>query len=132
MLFGARMPGHELTAVIYIDHNLGTVVKDAFPAPSPITEVVARMREAADDPDVRFGDISLADARARVAEAIEVGAIMFPPLESETWGVATLTSGWCGCCLRAGVATSADVGEPGRTSSRNGSSARSSASRSTT
>ena len=94
VLLGARLPGHELTAVIYIDHNLGTVVKDAFPAPSPISELVARMREAADDPDVRFGDISLADARARVAEAIEVGAIMFPPLESETWPASRPLTEW--------------------------------------
>jgi hypothetical protein len=94
VLLGARLPGHELTAVIYIDHNLGTVVKDAFPAPSPISEVVARMRETADDPDVRFGDINLADARARVAEAIEVGAIMFPPLESETWPTSRPLTEW--------------------------------------
>ena len=94
VLLGARLPGHELTAVIYIDHNLGTVVKDAFPAPGPITEVVARMREAVDDPDVRFGDISLADARTRVAEAIEVGAIMFPPLESETWPASRPLTEW--------------------------------------
>ncbi len=85
VLLGARLPGHELTAVIYIDHNLGTVVKDAFPAMGPIGDVAARLREAADDPDVRLSDISLADARARVAEAIEVGAIMFPPFETETW-----------------------------------------------
>ena len=30
LLLGARLPGYELTAVIYIDHNLGTIVKDAF------------------------------------------------------------------------------------------------------
>jgi hypothetical protein len=94
LLLGARLPGHELTAVIYIDHNLGTVVKDAFPAPSPISEVVAQLREAADDPDVRFGDISLADARARVAEAIEVGAIMFPPFETETWPASRPLTEW--------------------------------------
>lgn len=79
------MPRHELTAVIYIDHNLGTVVKDAFPAPSPVSDVVGSMREAMDDPDVRFADIGLADARARVAPAIESGAITFPPFETETW-----------------------------------------------
>ena len=94
LLLGARLPGHELTAVIYVDHNLGTVVKDAFPAPSLISEVVERMREAADDPDVRFGEISLADARARVAEAIEVGAIMFPPFESETWPASRPLTEW--------------------------------------
>jgi len=85
VLLGARLPGHELTAVIYIDHNLGTIVKDAFAAPGSIGEVIERMREITDDPDVRLGDISLADARVRAAEAIEVGAIMFPPAETETW-----------------------------------------------
>ncbi len=59
VLLGARLPGHELTAIIYIDHNLGTVVKDAFPAPSPITEVVERIRDATDDPDIAFRDIGL-------------------------------------------------------------------------
>ena len=59
VLLGARLPGHELTAVIYIDHNLGTVVKDAFPAPGPISEVIERMREAADDPDVRSATSAL-------------------------------------------------------------------------
>ena len=85
VLLAARMPGRELTAVIYIDHNLGTVVKDAFPAPSPVSDVADRMREAMDDPDVRFADIGLADARARVAQAIELGAMTFPPFETETW-----------------------------------------------
>ncbi len=94
VLLGARLPGHELTAVIYLDHNLGTVVKDAFPAPSPISEVAERLREAADDPDLRLGDISLADARARVAEAIEVGAIMFPPFETETWPASRPLTEW--------------------------------------
>jgi hypothetical protein len=85
VLLGAQLPGYELTAVIYIDHNLGTVVKDAFLVPGPISEVIEHMRRVADDPDVRTEDIGLADARARVAEAIQVGAMMFPPFETETW-----------------------------------------------
>jgi hypothetical protein len=94
VLLGARLPGHELTAAIYIDHNLGTVVKDGFPAPSPIGDVVEHMRKATDDPDVRFADIGLADARARVAEAIEVGAIMFPPFETDTWPASRPLTEW--------------------------------------
>jgi Domain of unknown function (DUF6398) len=94
VLLGVRLPGHELTAVIYIDHNLGTVVKDAFPAPSPITDVVGRLREAADDPDISYRDIGLADARARVAQAIEAGAITFPPFETETWPASRPLAEW--------------------------------------
>ena len=94
VLLGARLPGHELTAIIYIDHNLGTVVKDAFPAPSPIGEVAEDMRQAADDPDVRHRDISLADARARVTEAVEKGAIMFPPFETDTWPASRPVTEW--------------------------------------
>jgi hypothetical protein len=70
------------------------VVKDAFPAPGPVSDVVGRMREAMDDPDVRFADIGLADARARVARAIELGAITFPPFETETWPASRPLTEW--------------------------------------
>ncbi len=94
MLLGARLPGQELTAVVYIDHNLGTVVKDAFPVPGPVSEVIEHLREAANDPDITFGDISLADARARIAEAVRLGAITFPPLETETWPATRPLTEW--------------------------------------
>ncbi len=94
VLLGARLPGHELTAVIYIDHNLGTIVKDGFPVPNPIGEVVEHMREVTDDPDVRMRDITLADARARVAEAVEKGAITFPPFETDTWPASRPLTEW--------------------------------------
>ena len=134
VLLGARLPDHELTAVIYIDHNLGTVVKDAFPVPGPISAVIERLREAADDPDVTVRDIGLGDARARVAEAIEVGAITFPPFGTETGRPRGRSpNGCCGCCLRTGPGTSGRNGaRPRRTGSRTGSSAPSSASRWTT
>jgi|SRR5215469_226468 len=64
------------------------------PAPSAISDVVARRREAADDPDISYRDIGLAGARARVAEAIEAGAITFPPFETETWPASRLLTEW--------------------------------------
>jgi uncharacterized protein DUF6398 len=94
VLLGARLPGHELTMVIYIDHNLGTVVKDAFPVPGPVSDVESRLREAAGDPDITFRAIGLADARARIAEAIDVGAITFPPFETETWPASRPLTQW--------------------------------------
>lgn len=94
VLLGARLPGHELTVCIYIDHNLGTVVKDAFPAPSPVSDVVVRLQEAADDPDISYSDLGVADARARVAQAIEVGAMTFPPFKTETWPASRPLTEW--------------------------------------
>lgn len=77
--------GRDLTAVVYIDHNLGTVVKDAFVVPGTAHDLAEQMLMIAADQDTQARDIDLADARARITEAIEVGAITFPPLESETW-----------------------------------------------
>lgn len=55
---------------------------------APVDEVTAQLREATDhDPDTTFADLALADARARVEDAIDVGAVTYPPLESETWPV---------------------------------------------
>ncbi len=94
VMLNVRLPGHDLAMVIYIDHNLGTVVKDGFPVPASVDEVVSRLREASDDPDMRYGDISLADARARISEAVEKGGHMFPPLETDTWPASRPLAEW--------------------------------------
>jgi hypothetical protein len=94
VMLGVRLPGHELTMVIYIDHNLGTVVKDAFPLSEPLDKVAGHMRKAANDPDMTSADISLADARARAASAIELGKIMFPPFETDTWPASRPLAEW--------------------------------------
>jgi hypothetical protein len=86
VVIGARLPGgHEITAVIYIDHNMGRLVKDAFVLPGPIDEVVQKMLDLTDDPDTEARDLDAADARVRITEAIKFGAITFPPCESDTW-----------------------------------------------
>jgi hypothetical protein len=86
VMLGARLPGgHELTCLVYIDHNFGTLVKDAFVVPEAIASMVAKFKRVTKDPDTRWYDISLADARAWVDAAIELAAITFPPLETETW-----------------------------------------------
>ena len=43
--------GAELTAVVYIDHNMGTLVKDAFVVPESMAELEVFMRAKVDDPD---------------------------------------------------------------------------------
>ncbi len=77
--------GEELTAVLYIDHNLGTAVKDAFVVPEPIERTDALFVEHADDPDLVVRPLDLADAKQRLLDALETGRHFYPPLESETW-----------------------------------------------
>jgi hypothetical protein len=78
--------GHELTVVVYIDHNVGTVTKDAYLVPQPLTEVMSLMRKASDDdPDTTWRDLDPGDARVRISDAIQHGSIMYPPFESDTW-----------------------------------------------
>ncbi len=82
----ARLPGTDpFVAVVYVDHNLGTVVKDAFLAPQGLENVLALAEEHREDEDQVLSPFDLATARAIIGEAIEHGAMLFPPCESETW-----------------------------------------------
>jgi Domain of unknown function (DUF6398) len=86
LMLGVRLPaGHELSVVVYIDHNMGTVVKDAFAVPDLIADLIDFMRARTDDPDLTWRDLDLADARARITEAVATGAMTFPPFETDTW-----------------------------------------------
>lgn len=86
ILLGVRLPGgHEICAAVYVDHNLGTLVKDALVVPGSLSELVDVMAASADDPDTTLADLDPAVARARINEAIELGRITFPPIETDTW-----------------------------------------------
>ena len=95
VILGTRLPGgQELTSIVYIDHNLGTIVKDCFVVPVPIDAIIDDLRRATDDPDARFDDMSLADARAWVEAAIARAAITFPREESESWPASRALVEW--------------------------------------
>jgi hypothetical protein len=88
IVLGIDLPGgRPLTVLVYIDHNLGTVVKDAFALEAPLDEVMERLGQLDDEQGgggtVR--DLPLADARARIEQAIATGRMFLEPLESETW-----------------------------------------------
>ena len=87
VMVALRLPsGHELSVVVYVDHNLGTLVKDAFVVPEPLDGLVEFMREkSGDDPDTAWDDIDPADARARITAAIELAAMTVPTFETDTW-----------------------------------------------
>lgn len=86
IIVGVRLAdGHEATCVVYVDHNLGQLVKDAFVIPESIDVILAHYRSINDDPDTTWEDLSLADARAWIDPAVEMAAMTFPPLETESW-----------------------------------------------
>ena len=49
--------GSELTALVYVAHNLGSIVKDGFVVSESIDDLIAMLRPDADDPDVQWRDI---------------------------------------------------------------------------
>ena len=103
VVVGARLPGgHELCAAVYIDHNLGTLVKDAYVVPGPLSELLELMRTTADDPDTTLTELDPAVARARITEAIELAAITVPPFETDTWPACRPLVEWAVALLPAG------------------------------
>jgi hypothetical protein len=76
--------GSPGTAVIYIDHNMGTLVKDAFVIPENGDRVAAKYASFGEQHLSRAA-IDPADARARVLAAIEQGDHTVPPVETDTW-----------------------------------------------
>ncbi|GAB3358735.1 DUF6398 domain-containing protein [Modestobacter lapidis] len=100
---GVRLPGgREFCAAVYIDHNLGTLVKDAYVVPGGLPELLDLMRTTADDPDTTLTDLDPADARARITEALELTAITFPPIETDTWPACRPLVEWAVGLLPAG------------------------------
>lgn len=85
-LLGVTLPsGHALSALVYVDHNLGTVVKDAFIVPQPLEDLVIAVGKLADDPDQSLTRTDPAAARAVIEAAIDAGSRLYPPLTSESW-----------------------------------------------
>src|SRR5688500_10691611 len=63
-LLDVRLPdGFLLTALVYVDNNVGGLVKDAFLIAEPVSAVTDKMREIA-DPDTTLEPVDQADARA--------------------------------------------------------------------
>jgi len=86
LMFGVRLPtGGELSVIAYIDHNVGTLVKDAFVLPDTLENIEALMRQTVEGPGTEWRDVDLADAKARVLAALERGDIAWPPFETDTW-----------------------------------------------
>jgi hypothetical protein len=102
-LIDVRLPdGFRMTAVVYVDNNLGQVVKDAFVMDQPLEEVLEFYRAHAEE-DTTIGPVDAAEARARIEAALEIEAIMFPPMESDTWPACRPLVRWLVAQLPAGA-----------------------------
>jgi len=77
--------GHSFTVAVYVDHNLGTLVKDAFIIPDDVDIVRAILLSHADDPEIVMAPLDPAEARARIEAATDAASRTFPPFESDTW-----------------------------------------------
>ncbi len=95
--------GAALTTIASVDHNAGGAVTDGFALPLPLDEVVAKALEAR----VAAGEVSWlqlapADARARIEEAVELGALLWPPPETDTWPMSRPLVQWAARLLPGG------------------------------
>ena len=85
-LLGVTLPsGLALSALVYVDHNLGTVVKDAFVVPESLEDLAIRLGTLLEDPDQSLTRTDPASARAVVEAAIHAGSRRYPPLTSDSW-----------------------------------------------
>lgn len=85
-LIGVTLPtGDAVSALVYVDHNMGTVVKDAFVVPEPLEDLAIRMGTLIDDADQSLTRTDPATARAAIEAAIDSGSRLYPPLTSDSW-----------------------------------------------
>lgn len=90
---GVETPGRSFTLAFYIDHNMGTIVKDCFAADVPIGEVIRRSEELHDEGSEHH-EILLEDARAKLQQGIENGDRLLEPIQNDTWPAAKPLAEW--------------------------------------
>ncbi|GMA23111.1 hypothetical protein GCM10025864_08700 [Luteimicrobium album] len=76
--------GEPLTTVVYVDHNMGGLVKDAFALDAPLDDVLDAMRTNL-APSQTLAPTDAAEARAVVDDANRLSLSTYPQVESETW-----------------------------------------------
>lgn len=99
----AKLPtGQMLTAMVYVDHNMGGIVKDAFVIPDTYDAVLAVFQTRAADPDTTFSDADPAETRAIITDAIDRAARTLPQPETDTWPICRPLIEWLVRNLPAG------------------------------
>ena len=88
--------GSPITVIVFVDHNLNSAARDGFVVPLGPPELRDLVHEAsrADPFAPEIEVLEPADARARLEHAIDWGAMMVPPLETESWPQARPLAEW--------------------------------------
>jgi hypothetical protein len=76
--------GGSASAVVFIDHNMGSIAKDAFVVPLSFDQMM-EIYEESEGEHLTKEPISFADARAHIEGAIETFERSWPPVETDTW-----------------------------------------------
>lgn len=79
-----RVGDLDLTVIGLIDLNADGALKDGFAVPAPLTAVQEAL-SASGETSMETGDLSPADARVWLADAIAAGRTVEPPFESDSW-----------------------------------------------
>ena len=102
-LLGVTLPsGESLSALVYVDHNMGTVVKDAFVVPEPLEDLAIKMGTLIDDADQSLTRTDPVTARAVIEAAIDTGTHLYPQLTSDSWPMCRPLVEWMLRMLPAG------------------------------
>lgn len=85
LYIGVETAGRSFTLVVYVDHNMGTIVKDCFATDLPIREMLARLDSIPAEGDTDLHEILLEDAAAKLTQAIDNGSRLLHPVETDSW-----------------------------------------------
>jgi hypothetical protein len=106
LVVGVRIgTSYEFCLIVYVDHQAGSVVKDAFAVDQSLTDTMLAMRNMPGARDLTFTSVDRADARARLEDAVAHGAMLWPPFETETWPALRPLLSWALAAMPSGGST---------------------------
>ncbi|MET0726365.1 MAG: hypothetical protein ABWY36_08440 [Leifsonia sp.] len=76
--------GQPVTLIVYVDHNMGTIIKDAYTIDRSLDEVIDAW-SSIDEGSTRLSDVAPADGRAFILDALEGGELLETPIASDNW-----------------------------------------------
>jgi hypothetical protein len=77
--------GLDATIVVYVDHLIGSAVKEVTLTPEPVGDVVDRFIESMDADEASFQELDPADTRALLEAAIQASTVLPVEHQTENW-----------------------------------------------